>query len=202
MINKTLVLLLSILLFISLDVFSQASWEVDKNKDGIVVYTRAEKNSSFISFKAVATIDASTDEIINILKNVDSYTKWYGYTKTSKLIKQENGVQYNYVETIFPWPFANRDMVYRMSINSLPSGVVEISLNGLPDYIPEKKGITRMKKAEGYLLLKPLNGKTEITYEFHSEPGDNIPTWLANNSIAELPFKTLLGLRAVIKENQ
>jgi hypothetical protein len=202
MINKTLVLLLSILLFISLDVFSQASWEVDKNKDGIVVYTRAEKNSSFKSFKAVATIDASTDEIINILKNVDSYTKWYGYTKTSKLIKQENGVQYNYVETIFPWPFANRDMVYRMSINSLPSGVVEISLNGLPDYIPEKKGITRMKKAEGYLLLKPLNGKTEITYEFHSEPGDNIPTWLANNSIAELPFKTLLGLRAVIKENQ
>jgi hypothetical protein len=185
-----------------LDVFSQASWEVDKNKDGIVVYTRAEKNSSFKSFKAVATIDASTDEIINILKNVDSYTKWYGYTKTSKLIKQENGVQYNYVETIFPWPFANRDMVYRMSINSLPSGVVEISLNGLPDYIPEKKGITRMKKAEGYLLLKPLNGKTEITYEFHSEPGDNIPTWLANNSIAELPFKTLLGLRAVIKENQ
>ena len=202
MINKTLVLLLSILLFISLDVFSQASWEVDKNKDGIVVYTRAEKNSSFKSFKAVATIDASTDEIINILKNVDSYTKWYGYTKTSKLIKQENGVQYNYVETIFPWPFANRDMVYRMSINSLPSGVVEISLNGLPDYIPEKKGITRMKKAEGYLLLKPLNGKTEITYEFHSDPGDNIPTWLANNSIAELPFKTLLGLRAVIKENQ
>lgn len=200
--NKTLVLLVSILLLISLDAFSQTSWEVDKNKDEIVVYTRAEKGSGFKSFKAVTTVEASTDEIISMLKDADSYTKWYGYTKTSKLLKQENDVQYNYVETIFPWPFVNRDMVYRMSINSLHSGVIEISLNGLPNYIPEKKGITRMQKAEGYLLLKPLGGKTEITYEFHSEPGDNIPTWLANNSIAELPFKTLLGLREVLKEKK
>jgi hypothetical protein len=190
------------MMLMSLDVFSQTSWKVDKNKDGIVVYTRAEKGSAFKSFKAVATIEASIDEIISILKDADSYLKWYGYTKTSKLIKKENDVQYNYVETIFPWPFVNRDMVYRMSTNTLHSGVVKISLIGLPNYIPEKEGITRMQKAEGYLLLRPLNGKTEITYVFHSEPGDNIPTWLANNSIAELPLKTLLGLKEILKENK
>ncbi len=198
----TVVLLLSFLMLKSLGVYSQTSWEVDKDKDGIVVYTRVEKGSDFKSFKAVATIEASKHEIISILKDADNYSKWYGYTKTSKLIKQENDIQYNYVETIFPWPFANRDMVYKMSINTLHSGVVEISLKGLPKYIPEKKGITRMQKAKGYLLLTPLDGKTEITYGFHSEPGDNIPTWLANNSIAELPLKTLLGLREVIKENK
>lgn len=195
------VLLSTILLFVSLDASSQSSWEVAKKEAGIVVYTRAEKGSAFKSFKAIATLEASTDEIIDKLKDADNYSKWYGYTKTSKLIKQEDSVQYNYVETIFPWPFANRDMVYRMSINSLHSGVVEISLNGLPNYIPEKKGITRMQKGDGYLLLKPLDGKTELTFEFHSEPGDNIPAWLANNSIAELPFKTLLGLREILKEN-
>jgi hypothetical protein len=200
--SNTLVLLVSIRMLISLDAFSQTTWKVNKDIDGIVVYTRAENGSAFKSFKAVATMEASIDEVINVLKNADGYIKWYGYTKTSKLIKQENDIQYNYVETIFPWPFANRDMVYWMSINSLHSGDIEISLNGLPNYIPEKKGITRMKKAEGYLLLKPLNGKTEITYEFHSEPGDNIPAWLANNSIAELPFKTLLGLRAVLNEKK
>jgi START domain len=199
--NRTLILLVSILLLISLDAFTQSSWEVAKNEDGIVVYTRAEKSSAFKSFKAITTLEASTDEIIKKLKDADNYSKWYGYTKTSKLIKQEDSVQFNYVETIFPWPFANRDMVYRMSIHSLHSGVIKISLNGLPNYMPEKKGITRMQKADGYLLLKPLDGKTEITYEFHSEPGDNIPIWLANNSIAELPFITLLGLREVLKEN-
>ena len=199
--DRTLVLVLSILLLISLDAFSQSLWEVAKNKDGIVVYTRAEKGSAFKSFKAITTLEASTDKIISKLKDADNYSKWYGYTKISNLIKQEDSIQYNYVETIFPWPFANRDMVYRMSINLLHSGVAEISLHGLPNYIPAKKGIERMQKADGYLLLKPLDGKTEITYEFHSEPGDNIPAWLANNSIAELPFRTLLGLKKVLKEN-
>jgi hypothetical protein len=183
------------------DTFSQSLWEVARNENGIIVYTRAEKNSAFKSFKAIATLEASTDEIINKLKDADNYSKWYGYTKTSKLIKQEDSVQYNYVETIFPWPFANRDMVYKMSIRSRHAGVVEIALIGLPDYMPEKKGIMRMQKADGYLLLKPLDSKTEITYAFHSEPGDNIPTWLANNSIAELPLITLLGLREILKEN-
>jgi START domain len=199
--NKGLGLLLSILLLMSLDAFAQSSWEVSRNEDGIVVYIRAEKGSAFKSFKAITTLEASTDEIINKLKDADNYSKWYGYTKTSKLIKQEDSVQYNYVETIFPWPFANRDMVYKMSIRSRHAGVVEIALIGLPDYMPEKKGIMRMQKADGYLLLKPLDSKTEITYAFHSEPGDNIPTRLANNSIAELPLITLLGLREILKEN-
>jgi hypothetical protein len=56
-----------------------------------------------------------------------------------------------------------------------------------------------MKKAEGYILLQPSDNKTEIIYVFHSEPGETIPAWMANNSIAKLPFKTLSGLRKVLK---
>lgn len=200
--NKTLVLLLSLLVFISFEIFSQTSWEIDKNKDGIVVYTKFEKDSDFKSFKAVTLVDASTAEITRLLKNADSYKKWYGYTKTAKVLEREKDVQYNYVETIFPWPYSNRDMVYKMSINTSNSGVTDISLLGVSDYIPEKKRIVRMKKARGSISLKPLDDKTEVTYVFHSEPGDNVPKWLANNSIAELPFKTLLGLREMLKEEK
>ena len=197
--NKTVVLLLSTM-FMPLDAFPQTSWEIAKNKDGIEVYTMTEKDSDFKSFKAVVLVDASKDEIIKLLKDADSYTKWYGYTRTSKVLKQEKDVQYNYVETIFPWPYSNRDMVYRMSVDTTNPATTKISLEGIPDYIPEKKGIVRMQKAEGYILLRPLGMTTEITYVFHSEPGANIPIWLANNSIAELPYKTLNGLREILQE--
>ena len=199
--NKILILVLCAMSFMSLDVFSQAPWKLEKSEDGIEVYTRDEKDSDFKSFKAVVMVDASSDEIIKVLKNADSYSKWYGYTRTSKLLKQGQDLQYNYVETIFPWPYKNRDMVYEMTFNTLNQKVIKISLKGLPEYIPENKGIVRMKKAEGYILLKTLKRMTEISYEFHSEPGDNVPSWLANNSIAELPFKTLYGLREILKEN-
>jgi hypothetical protein len=180
--------------------YAQQSWEIDRDKGGIIVYTKEEEGSAFKSFKAVITIQASTDEIVEVLKNADDYTKWYGYTNTSALLKEEGDTQYNYVETIFPWPYSNRDMVYRMSVNVSANGAVKILLKGIPDYLPEKRGIVRMKKAEGYILLQPLDGKTEVTYVFHSEPGDNIPPWLANNSIAELPFRTLYGLRKRLGE--
>ena len=185
--------------FFSVQGFSQNNWEIDKNKDGIKVYTKVVKGSSFKAFKAIIEVDNSIGEILKILKNVSEYTKWYGYTKTSKLLKTENDIQYNYVETIFPWPYSNRDMVYKMSIKKYSSGAVKILLKGLPNYIPKKNGIVRMKKAEGYILLRPNNGKTKIIYVFHSEPGENIPAWLANNSIADLPFKTLSGLKKMLR---
>jgi hypothetical protein len=197
---KILIVILSAVLSLPHYCNSQNSWELDKNKEGIKVYTRVEEDSDFNSFKAVMTITASTDAILKILKNADDYSTWYGYTKTSKLLKQEQNVQYNYVETIFPWPYSNRDMVYRMSFDTTIPKEIKIWLKGTPTYIPEKKGIVRMKKAEGYILLKSSGYNTEIIYVFHSEPGDDIPSWLANNSIANLPFKTLSGLRKTIKE--
>ena len=194
------ILLISVFGFTSIESYSQNPWKVAKNKEGIIVYTKVEADSDFKSFKAVMIVNASMGEILEILKNADGYTSWYGYTKTSKLLKQENDVQYNYVETIFPWPYSSRDMVYKMSIEASNHGAIKILLKGISDYMPEKKGIVRMKKAEGYILLQPLDAKTEVTYIFHSEPGDGVPSWLANNSIAELPFKTLSGLRNILKE--
>lgn len=191
---------LSLLVCLSFNSMGQPLWEIDKSKDGIAVYTRTEQGSEFKSFKAEALLNAPIAEIIEILKNANDYTRWYGFTKTAKILKQEKHVQYNYVETIFPWPFSNRDMVYKMSIDSLDPNRIKISLVGLPDYIEEKKGIVRMIKAEGYILLQSTAYHTAITYVFHSEPGDHIPPGLANHSIAELPFRTLKGLRGVIEE--
>lgn len=179
---------------------AQTAWKIDKDENGIKVYTRIEEDSDFKAFKAITQLEASLQEIIAILQDADNYVDWYGFTKSSQLVKREKNVQYNYVETIFPWPFKNRDMTYRMSIDTTSSMETRISLTGLPDYLPEIKGIVRMKKAEGYILLRPMDGSTEIEYVFHSDPGENVPVWLANQSIAELPFRTLMGLRERVEQ--
>lgn len=198
--NKSLYLVTLVFVFFPMDIFSQSSWEIDMNKDGIVVYTRNEVDSDFKSFKAVTLVDASGSEVIKLLRNADGYTNWFGFTKTSKVLEQEGNTQYNYVETIFPWPYKNRDMIYKMSIDTSSPKVIEISLEGIPHYIPEKKKIVRMEKASGYMLLNTTGNKTEVTYVFHSEPGGKIPVRLANNSIAELPYKTLTGLKKILEK--
>lgn len=179
----------------------QNSWQIDKQKDGITVYTRLLAGSEFKAFKAIMTVDASINKILDVLKKADAYTDWYGYTKSSRILLQEQSVQYNYVETIFPWRYANRDMVYRMSFHLTDPEEVRINLEGVPDYTPPNEGIVRMLKAEGFIVLKAIDEHTEIIYQFHSEPGDGIPSWLANASIAELPFQTLSGLRSILNQH-
>jgi hypothetical protein len=140
-------------------------------------------------------VNAQVEEIITVLKDVENYTKWFAYTKKAKILNKEQNVQYNYIETAFPWPYENRDMVYEMSIKKIDSVKTKVFLKGIPDYIPKTKGIVRMRKANGYLMLIRSETQTEITYIFHSDPGGDVPSWLANNSITYLPFKTLIGLR-------
>jgi len=193
-------LFLGTLMMFSMEVFPQDSWKIALNKEGIVVYTKNENGSDFKSFKGIVSIKAPKELIIELLKDGDNYKNWYAYTKNSKLLKKEEGVQFTYVETNFPWPFRNRDMVYSMTIDTSDAQKAKVNLTGLRDYIPEKKGIVRMDKAEGYILLEEINDKTKITYEFHSNPGRGIPTRLANRSIAELPFKTLQGLRNIAEK--
>lgn len=190
-----LILFVGIFLLTSKEAFPQEDWEVASNKEEIVVYTKDEEGSKFKAFKGVVFIETSVDKILEILRDADNYKEWYGYTKTSKLLKKEKDVQFNYVETSFPWPFKNRDMVYNMKIDATDTEKTKVSLIGLPDYIPEKKGIVRMSKAKGYILLEVVNEKTKVTYVFHSDPGKGVPAGLANHSIAELPFKTLFNLR-------
>lgn len=187
-----------LLLFQTLGVLAQNEWELDMEKEGIRVYTRYELGSEFESFKAITLLDSSLDEIIEVLKDADNYSKWYGFTKNSRLLKQDSNVQFNYLETTFPWPYKNRDLVYKMSVTKSNSDSVFIQLEGIPDYIGERSGIVRMQKAGGYISLKAIGNQIEVTYFFHSEPGDNIPVWLANHSIAEMPYRTLSGLRVIL----
>lgn len=196
------VILVSILILYISKSTAQSQWVMDKHKDGIEIYTRYERGSDFKSFKAVTTIEATANEIVSMLKDADNYTEWYGFTKTSKLLEQQENEQYNYVETNFPWPYKNRDMVYKMTIEALNEDTTKISLVGLSEYIPENQGIERMQKAEGYILLIPRYQQTKIIYAFHSEPGDNIPAWMANESISELPFRTLSGLKSMLKKEK
>ena len=188
---------------VSFNVFPQTrDWELARNDEGIVIYTRNEPGSEFKSFKAEVVLEASTKDILQLLRHTEGYTEWFGYTASSRLLKQEGHVQFNYIETIFPWPYKNRDMVYRMEILNSEPDVTKIKLTGIPDHLPEKEGIVRMEKAEGFIVLEDKGVSTKLQYIFHSEPGGEVPAWLANSSIAELPFTTLTGLRKMLYRGQ
>lgn len=176
---------------------SQDAWELEKDSDGVKIYTRLEKDSPYKSFKAVTVTNASSKVVIEILKDINGYASWFAFTEKVKLLESNLNEKYVYMETQFPWPFSNEDMIYKMTFATEENAITKVTLIGLPSYIPPIEGVTRMKGANGYISLKPIGDKTEIIYYMHSDIGGDIPVWMANKYIHNLPYQTLSKLRKI-----
>lgn len=184
-------------LFACLSVFitkiaAQNNLKLAKDKDGIKVFVCSVDASEYYAFKAVMSVKSTENEILQILKDVGHYPEWFAFTSSVKLIsKNEKGYQF-FMETDYPWPYSNECKNYTMNFEKKKDNKQEISIIGSEIETSCKYSL---KKASGYILLESDGVNTKITYYFHSEPAQNIPTWLINPRIHEMPFQTFVSLR-------
>ncbi len=188
-----------IFLFGSVTFGQSMEWESRKNKDGIKVFTRNVENSGFKEFKAEMTVPCSMHKAVYVIKDSDNACDWLHNCKSSEMLKKESElVQYNYSVTHMPFPFDDRDMVFKMESKPGDS-VYVIYVSGVSGYVPEKKGIIRMDVAEGSWVIKQNNDETlHISYSMYVEPGGSLPSWLVNTKITEIPYETLSKLRDLV----
>ena len=173
-------------------VYPQKTWQLAKDKEGIKAYVSEVPNSGYYAFKAMMSIKASKIEVVKLLKDVANYPKWFAYTASAKLINQTTNEQQFLMETDYPWPYSNECMNYTMNFAKIEGNKQEITIIGTNKNTDCKYSL---KRANGYILLEPDNENTKITYYFHSEPSQSIPTWLINPRIHEMPFQTFIYLR-------
>jgi len=176
---------------------SAAEWVLDKQADGIDVYTRPVPGSGIKEFKGTAEVEASLDSVLLILRDSDGFKNWFPNTPESKLLAREDGVGYQYSVMDAPWPVSDRDNVFRsVTERDEDSGVVVIHVTAAPDYHPEQADRVRVRKANGSWKLEPLDGeRTRVTFIMHLEPGGGIPKWLVNARVVATPFEALTNLR-------
>lgn len=183
--------------------FSQQSegWKLEKDKNGIKVYTRKAANSSIMEFRASATVAATMEQLEALIENVKGYPVWQTSISTATLLKQQNKEErYIYYTTDVPWPATDRDIVLHSKKNKSASGVVTYNLNSTPDFISEKGDFLRIKKAEGLWQFTPLkDNKINVTFQFYADPGGNIPDWIINMFIVDGPYDSLINLKKKVE---
>lgn len=190
------------LLMLNLPVFSQ-NWNLVKRSDGIEVYTKEVSTSNFNAFKAEMTVKASIEDLEYILKNLDRYKQIFPDTKELTIIKrigENKHIQYSHTKA--PWPVSDRDGIFEMTFKEDTStGGFSSIARALPDYLPEKKGVVRIRTSKSsWDAIPKENGLIHIIYQVEAEPGGNIPDWLANSAASELPFNTFTNLKEVLSK--
>jgi len=174
-----------------------------KEKDGIQIYTRSIEGSSFNEFKGVAVIqNISLTDVLDVILDVKNYESLFPDCKNPKVLKQD-GKWYDvhYVLTKGPFPVKDRDSVFeQITVIDKNGKHARVTLNPLPDYIPEKEDVVRVKNGSGFWdLEEDANNNVNVIYQFHGEPGGDVPAWLANSFVVTHPFKTLANLKKRLK---
>jgi len=197
-----LLLIILSCLFISF-AFSQPSWKLTKNKDGIQVFQRDAKNSNFKNIKVECTLQGSFEKLIAIINNVNHYKDWVYNNKATSLLKRVNGYEfYYYTETFLPWPLDNRDAIMhtRITKDSLNRSL-KINSTAVPNYLATKAGKVRITRSEiNWNVTKASSNSIRIVYTFETDPGGNVPSWLVNNFADKGPYESFQKLGELLKK--
>jgi hypothetical protein len=198
MMNKFFLL---ILLFIN--PFPDSEWKLKKEKDGIEIYTRSIEGSSFDEFRGITKIEnSSLEEVLAVILDVKNYESLFPNCMNPKVLKQD-GKYYDihHIQVKAPWPVKNRDTVYEQKAVVDENGKhAFVSLKPLPDFIVEDKDFVRIREGSGFWEIEEDNSKNvTVIYQFHGEPGGEIPAWLANSFVVTQPMQTLINLKSRLK---
>lgn len=194
---KSLLLSSLFLLFWQLN-FAQENCQIKKEQGEIIVRLCENDDSPFklitVDFEAKTTLKNYVAGILDI----NRYHEWqYNILNTEVLETIGSNEVIYYSEADTPWPVSNRDVIFHLTVSQdSTSKIVTVTLTQLPDFIPHKKGIIRIPKAESTLTLVPLDAThVKVNYTLHVDPGGEIPPFIANMFAAQTPWQTFSNFR-------
>lgn len=183
--------------------FSQVQWELSREQNGIKIFTSKGASSKYKEIKVEATFAGTIQKLTNILLNVGNTKGWVYGTKDSYVIKKisPNEILY-YSETALPWPVSNRDIPIKMSVNpDMRNNTLKVAASGIPNAIPEKKGIVRIPYFNATWDVKS-DGKNRLSvvYILKMDPGGSVPAGVTNMFVSKGPFETFSNLSEMMRK--
>jgi hypothetical protein len=203
MTTKTAFLLIG--LFFCGHAFGQEDWKLSSSKDGMSVYTRTFPDSKFKAIKVEVSLDATLSQLVAVVLDVNTGADWVYATKSSALLKRVSPSEVIYYSEIkLPWPVHNRDFIAQLKATQDPATrVVTIYGPVVPDLIPVKKDIVRVRKSEGKWVITPIaKGRIKVEYTIRLDPGGDLPAWLFNLFVTKGPAESFENLKLQLKKPQ
>lgn len=195
-----LALLASAFLFLIHSSATAQSWKLAKNKNGVKIETRFLEGWSIKEYRATVYITTTLEEAVESYRDPVKRKSFMGRSLVVSNLKENSKndiITYN--EGKAPWPVSNRDNITHSLFIYSPRQV-RVTMNSIPDYIPEKEGIVRVPRAQGYWLFTDQgNGTVKVVQQSVADLGGSVPDWVVNSTIVEGPYEVLLGMKKVLE---
>lgn len=181
-----------------------SDWSLEKDDDGIAIFSRAIEGSKFREFKATMTIDTTIDAIIAVFQDPNSFTQWVHQCSQAEVIEQPSFLEiYVYQVSDMPLLVSDRDVVIKdlySYTNDYKEWTIEVS--AMEGMVPITDMVRIMDSHGVYKLKENSEGKVDLIWYQHADPAGALPSWLVNTLIVDLPFNTLSNLRELSMQDK
>ncbi len=182
---------------------AQHSWKLKSESDGIKIFMAPVATSRVKALKVECSFNATTAQLVAVILDLNACSEWVYHTKSAVLLKKVSPAElYYYSEVDIPWPASNRDFIAHLMVSQdKKSKVVTVDAPCLPDWVPEKKDIVRIRQSLGRWTIVPVN-KTQVKIEYVLvvDPGGSIPAWIVNMFAAKGPMESFKKLKLQLQK--
>ena len=178
---------------------TENKWKLIKQQKGIDVYVKTISESPVNAVKATMVIDRPVASALAVILDVENHPSWmYQCNKAEVLQQISDSLWYYYAQTKTPWPAYDRDYVSKIVMHR-HDNTIEITGNGVPDFIPEKPNYVRLPFSFSQWKFTPVGkNKTFVELELSVDVGGSVPPWIINLFISRGPYQTLLNFSIMI----
>lgn len=180
-----------------------SEWALDKDHNGIAIYTRIPPGGRYKDFKGTMEVDAPVKQIVATLADASAMPKWFFWLREARFVKgPQPNETYIYMAINGVWPTSPRDVVAQVTVRQDPeTKVIHVEVTSRDGILPEQPGFVRMPNMTSSWTLRPLSPtRTAIEVEGHGEPGGWIPISLANMVVGSVPRQSMERLRQYVAQ--
>jgi hypothetical protein len=182
---------------------AQTDWKLKAESGGIKIFMAPVAASRVKALKVECSFNATPAQLVAVILDLDACSEWVYRSKSNILLKRISPSElYYYSEVDIPWPANNRDFIAHLIVRQdKKSKVVTVDAPCVPDLVPEKKDIVRIRQASGRWTITPVN-KTQVKIEYVLvvDPGGSIPAWIVNMFAAKGPMESFKKLRLQLQK--
>ncbi len=173
-------------------------WTLEKQTEGIQVFSRPVPGETLKATRSVVTVSVSVNRMLQLITDPNESIHWMDRVESARIIHRESESLFwvhNHIS--LPWPLDDRDLVARVEITR-EGGTITVSLTNDPDAHPEQESVVRMPKYAGTWTLESVGqGKTRVICENFSDVGGSIPDWL-KSGVVDSAILTMKNLKEYI----
>lgn len=188
----------ALLLAFATNSMAQSAWNLKKEQNGILIYSRLIKDSKFNELRAVFDLTGTFDQLSSILNDVGNYKTWVYGTASSNLIERKSSTEIVYYSQIsVPWPASNRDFYSdtRIWVDSA-THQMHLSSRNIDSFPHSKAHFVRIPFLRSEWLITASSTTTlHIDYTLSWDPGGNIPAFIANTFSTSGPLQSFTQLK-------